>query len=69
MGTKADLKEPGFDSASAEKIGEEIGGCGYIECSAKTTQGEFLFCFCLFVSLFCLFNQFCLLEGFVFEFV
>uniref|UniRef100_A0A6U3BJV0 Uncharacterized protein n=1 Tax=Paramoeba aestuarina TaxID=180227 RepID=A0A6U3BJV0_9EUKA len=39
VGTKADLKDADFDSSAAEKIGEEIGGCGYIECSAKTTQG------------------------------
>eukprot|EP00008_Paramoeba_atlantica_P011620 CAMPEP_0201482666 /NCGR_PEP_ID=MMETSP0151_2-20130828/6926_1 /ASSEMBLY_ACC=CAM_ASM_000257 /TAXON_ID=200890 /ORGANISM="Paramoeba atlantica, Strain 621/1 / CCAP 1560/9" /LENGTH=190 /DNA_ID=CAMNT_0047865455 /DNA_START=329 /DNA_END=901 /DNA_ORIENTATION=+ len=39
VGTKADLKDPSFDGEAAEKIGTEIGGCGYIECSAKTTTG------------------------------
>jgi small GTP-binding protein len=38
VGTKADLKD-GFDTATAEKMGEDIGACGYIECSAKTTEG------------------------------
>ena len=70
MGTKADLKDPSFDSSTAEKIGEEIGGCGYIECSAKTTQGMFL-CWLLLLMFFLVFIccssfLFCLVYVFLF---
>jgi len=39
VGLKADLKEASFDSTAAEKMAEEIGGSGYMECSAKTFHG------------------------------
>jgi Ras-related C3 botulinum toxin substrate 1 len=39
VGLKADLKEASFDSSAAEKLAEEIGGSGYMECSAKTSHG------------------------------
>jgi hypothetical protein len=41
VGLKADLKEASFDSSAAEKLAEEIGGSGYMECSAKTSHGHY----------------------------